>query len=232
MNSDEHLPPSSLAQTTGHEGTAVETLAIIPDSPECKTSSTAGATVSKQGELRRRKDSGKIHRVEHGILSREILVALTQLGEEPKTYRRLERQFRTALKPAPPWGNLFFDRFWASYLRLMLVGRLEAKLVGSKSAENRSSGDLLSLVPGKQPTLILSDTEAQESQAESVLELPSDLLHQLVLAQRYDRHNAREMYRALALLLLLRRRGEAGLEDWATEMLGASSRSTPDHEQG
>ncbi len=114
----------------------------------------------------------------------------------------------------------------------MLIGRLEAKLVGSKPVENGPSRHLLSLMPGKQPTLLLSGAEGREPQAEPTLtELPPDLLHQLVLAQRYDRHNAREMYRALALLLLLRRRGKAGLEDWAAEMLGAG-RSTSDHQEG
>jgi hypothetical protein len=42
----------------------------------------------------------------------------------------------------------------------------------------------------------------------------------LVLVQRYDRHHSREMYRSLALLLLLRRGGEAALESWASEMFG------------
>ena len=58
-------------------------------------------------------------------------------------------------------------------------------------------------------------------------ELPPDLLRGLVLAQRYDRHHSREMYRSLALLLLLRRGGEAALEDWASEMFGAKQ-----HAQG
>ena len=52
-------------------------------------------------------------------------------------------------------------------------------------------------------------------------ELPPDLLRGLVLAQRYDRHHSREMHRSLALLLLLRRGGEAALESWASEMFGA-----------
>jgi hypothetical protein len=52
-------------------------------------------------------------------------------------------------------------------------------------------------------------------------ELPPDLFRRLVLAQRYDRHFSREMYRSLALLLLMRRGGEAALESWASEMFGA-----------
>ena len=202
--------------------TSLEVLPAASCPRETETSSAAHATF-KQGELPRRKDLGQPHRVQHGVLSREVLAALTQRGGNPKTYRRLERQFRAALRPSAPWGNVFFDRFWACYLRLMLIGRLEAELLNSKPAGNRASTLPLSLMPGKQPTLVHPDAEGQVSKAESPLvELSPDLLRQLVLAQRYDRHYAREMYRALAVLLLLRRRGEEGLELWAVEILGAS----------
>lgn len=76
----------------------------------------------------RRRDSGKLHRMRHGILSREALDALVQVGEDRRTLRRLERQYRLALRPAGPFGDLFFDRFWSSYLKLILVSRLETQL--------------------------------------------------------------------------------------------------------
>jgi hypothetical protein len=80
----------------------------------------------------------------------------------------------------------------------------------------------LALVPGHQPTLVREDPDGQPVEAIPLNEaLPSDLLHGLVLAQRYDRHHSREMYRSLALLLMLRRGGEAALESWAIEMFGA-----------
>ena len=211
------------------------TKAAHPSGPEQEKlrplveTSSAPDPAFKQGEFARRKDSGQPHRVQHGVLSREVLAALTRLGENPKTYRRLERQFRAALRPSGPWGNLFFDRFWACYLRLMLIARLETQLLSSKPAGKSASTPRLSLVPGKQPTLLLTDDDGQLSKGEPQLaELPRDLLGQLVLAQRYDRHHAREMYRSLALLLLLRRGGEAALEAWAGEMLGAS-KSTREH---
>ena len=208
----------------GKHGTAASSRRREPE-----TSSAPDPDAFQQEEFPRRKDSGQPHRVRHGVLSREVLATLTQLGENPKTYRRLERQFRAALRPSGPWGNLFFDRFWACYLRLMLIGRLETQLLSSKPACNRASIPPLSLMPGKQPTLVLTGGHGQLSRAETPLtELPPDLLGQLVLAQRYDRHYAREMYRVLALLLLLRRGGETALEVWATEMLGAG-KFTPDH---
>jgi hypothetical protein len=168
-----------------------------------------------------RTDSGKLHRVRHGILSREALDALVQVGEDRKTFRRLERQYRAALRPIGPFGNLFFDRFWSSYLKLNLVGRLETQLFAGKSA-GKSDSASLALVPGRLPTLVSQHPDGQPIEAIQLnAELPPDLLRGLVLAQRYDRHHSREMYRSLALLLLLRRGGEAALEDWASEMLGS-----------
>jgi len=168
-----------------------------------------------------RTDSGELHRMRHGILSREILDALVRLGENRRTFRRLERQYRAALQPIGPIGNMFFDRLWSSYLRLVLIGRLETQQFVSKSVGEKKSISL-ELVPGHQPTLIRQDPDGQPSEATPLEEeLPPDLFCRLVLAQRYDRHFSREMFRSLALLLLMRRGGEAALESWAGEMLGA-----------
>jgi hypothetical protein len=168
-----------------------------------------------------RTDSGKLHRVKHGILSREALDVLVKAGEDLRTLRRLERQYRAALRPIGPFGNLFFDQFWSSYLRLLLSGRLQTRLIASNSA-GKSNPESLALVPGHQPTLVRQDPDSQQSGATSIVqELPPDLLRDLVLVQRYDRHHSRELYRTLGLLLLLRRGGEAALEDWASEMLGS-----------
>jgi hypothetical protein len=190
-------------------------------SPESSPApSPPGVVPTGQPRKSPRADSGKLHRIRHGILSREALSALVQMGEDPRTLRRLERQYRAVLRPAGPFGNLFFDRFWACYLRLMLVGCLESRLFGGKSV-SKSKPASLALVPGPQPTLVCQDPNGQPSEATPLLEeLPSELFRDLVLVQRYDRHHSREMYRALSLLLLLRRGGEAALESWASEMLG------------
>ena len=188
------------------------------------TAQQDGASVPPCGDEPRkahRRDSGKLHRMRHGILSREALDALVQVGEDRRTLRRLERQYRSALRPTGPFGDLFFDRFWSSYLKLILVGRLETQLFAGKSAD-KSESVSLALTPGHLPTLVSQNPDSQP--AEAILsneELPPDLLHRLVLAQRYDRHHSREIYRSLALLLLLRRGGEAALESWASEMFSA-----------
>ena len=186
--------------------------------------SASAEKILRKREPRRacRTDLGKLHRMRHGILSREALDALVQAGEDRKTFRRLERQYRAALRPVVPFGNLFFDRFWASYLRLLLIGRLETRLIeGNSTGKNKPES--LALVPGHQPTLVRQDPDGQPSGATPMMqELPADLLRDLVLVQRYDRHHSRELYRSLGLLLLLRRGGEPALEDWASEMLGNS----------
>jgi hypothetical protein len=169
----------------------------------------------------RRTDSGKLHRVKHGILSREALDSLVKAGEDRRTLRRLERQYRAALRPIGPFGDLFFDRFWASYLRLLLSGRLETRVIAGNSV-GKCKPESLALVPGHQPTLVRQDHDGQPSEATNMMqELPPELLRDLVLVQRYDRHHSRELYRALGLLLLLRRGGEPALEDWASEILGS-----------
>jgi hypothetical protein len=166
-----------------------------------------------------RADSGKLHRVGHSMLSREVLAGLVQAGEDPKTLRRLERQYRAALRPAGVFGNLIFDIFWSSYLKLVLGGRLQAALMGAKKVGRNTTAS--ALVPGPQPTLVCQDSGGLPSQGVPLLDdLPPDLLRDLVLVQRYERPHARELHRSLALLLLLRRGGEAALENWASEMLG------------
>lgn len=167
----------------------------------------------------RRTDSGKLHRVKHGILSRDVLHALISLGEDRRTLRRLENEYRVAFRPTGPVGELLFDRFFSSYLRLVLAARSETQLLQAKPAGNGKQLSL-AIMPGHLPTLVAEHPEEQPVEDGLLSEvLPPDLLRGLVLVQRYDRHFSREMYRSIAMLLLLRRSGEAGLESWASEML-------------
>ena len=67
----------------------------------------------------RRKDTGRLHAVRHGALSRYPLEALRHLGENSKSLRRMEQRFRTELKPHGEIAEVVFDRFWSSYLRCL-----------------------------------------------------------------------------------------------------------------
>lgn len=177
----------------------------------------------KTTRSRRRKDSGRIHARRHGILARNILSALGEMGENLRSLRRIEREFRATLRPRAPLGNLLFDRFWSSYLRLALASRLEANLFTDTKKGSASPPSSPSITIGEKPTLIFASRTESPSGENVKVFLPSSLCQQLALVQRYDRHQSREMYRALALLLLMRRGGESALEDWAAEVLGGTS---------
>jgi len=174
----------------------------------------------KTTKCRRRKDSGRVHAIQHGVLSRNALATLVQLGENSRSLRRLERQFRATFQPRGPLGRLFFDRFWSSYLRLMLVTRMEASVFGSKGSTCAQIPSRPSLIPGSQPTLVIPSTGEISTKENFQPHLPRDLFQKLALLQRYDSHQSREMFRALAVLLLMRRGGESALESWAVEVLG------------
>ena len=53
--------------------------------------------------------------------------------------------------------------------------------------------------------------------------LAPDILHLLLLVQRYDRHFSRETYQALGLLLVLRANGEPALEQSISTMFGVAN---------
>lgn len=167
---------------------------------------------------RQRKDKGRLHAVRHGALARHPLDALRHLGEDPRLLRRLERQFRRDLMPSGTIANLIFDRFWSSYLRCLLAARAEARAFVTSGHDETKAARVPQLIQGDPPALIIDDDQQLLRQA-----LAPDLLRQLLLVQRYDRHFSREMYHALALLLVLRAHGEPGLEQSITRMVGISS---------
>jgi hypothetical protein len=169
---------------------------------------------------RKRKDKGGLHACRHGVLSMHLLTALSDVGENPKNMRRLERKFRAALQPAGELGALLFDRWWSCYLRLVLVARLEARAVATRTPGEGRTTPVPVLAPGKVPTLVLpsgpngaGDSKGAEGG------LSPEIFRQLALVQRYDRHFSREMYRALALLLIMKKDGEVGLEHWVRSTL-------------
>jgi hypothetical protein len=182
-------------------------------SPEILGLSSSACLV--QQKQPKRKDKDHIHAMRHAVLSRYPLEALARLGENVKGFRRIERKFREELKPTGIVGAMLFDRFFSSYLRCVLAARAEAATFApiDQPGEPRL---ITSLKERELPTLVLQDQDPVIT-SES---LSPDLLRQLVLVARYDRHFAREMYRALGMLLVLRRSGQAGLEQCAEHMPG------------
>jgi hypothetical protein len=194
---------------------------IVPEhegSPESSaaddTNHAAAAPVGECCALvlkgRRRRDAGRLHAVRHAVLSRYPLEALRHLGEDLKSLRRMERRFRTELKPQGAIADLVFDRFFSSYLRCVLAARTEANVFARQGQGANKRDTEPRLVDGGLPTLVVEQS-AEGGYLHEALEAVT--LRELSLVQRYDRHFGREMFSALALLLVLRRKGEAGLED-------------------
>jgi hypothetical protein len=150
-----------------------------------------------------RKDKSRIHVTRNAILSRFPLQALASLGENVRQLRRLEATLRAELKPSAGVGNMLFDRMWSSHLRCVLAARAEAMALAPREQQNDLTASTPTLSERELPTLVYAGQGAEK-------ELSSQLLNQLDLLQRYDTHFAREMSRALEMLLILRDRGEAG----------------------
>ena len=165
----------------------------------------------------KRKDQGKFHATRDGVLSRYPLKALKNLGEDDKKFRRIERRFRETLRPVGVIADLLFDRFFASYLRCVLAGRVEAGAFAPIAASANPSAIAPLLEERDVPTLVLRDGPEDASIRAA---LPADIYRELVLIQRYDRHFSREMFRALSLLLVLRDGGEEALKQSIWQFLG------------
>ncbi len=181
------------------------------------TMSECASPLVAPGNDGRRKDKGHLHATRHATLSRYPLEALRHLGENPRTLRRLECRLRAELKPRGAIAAILFDRFWSSYLRCLLAARSELNaLAPGEIAAGQGNGSP-SLCEREVPTLVLPEAQDQRMTYQT---LPPDLFRQLVLVQRYDRHFSREMYRALAMLLVLRSSGEEGLEQSIGHTLG------------
>jgi hypothetical protein len=167
-----------------------------------------------------RKDKGRLHATNHGVLSRYPHEALVRHGENPKTLRKIKRDLLAELKPSGTPGAmffLFFDRFWSSYLRCLLAAKAEAATSAPIDQPAGESQLIASLKEREVPTLVFPD-----SSGTSEIHLSADLLRQLALVARYDAHFSREMYRALGILLILRGGGEAALERCYGKILGVN----------
>lgn len=211
-------PASTLAQDPGQaqgtSGVATESTPPI----------TAEPCAQQKKRTSARKDKGRLHAVRHGALARYPLEALRHLGEDVKALRRLERRFRAELKPRKLIAELAFDRFWAAYLRCLLAARVEASaFFTAGQGPDKAAARVPALLQAERPTLV-TDDEQDINMARQAL--APDVLQQLVLVQRYDRHYSREMFQALALLIMMREGGEHGFEQSITKMFGVIKEST------
>jgi hypothetical protein len=176
-----------------------------------------------------RKDRGRRHAVHGSVLSRSLIRTLERLGENVRALRKIENELRATLKPRGALGRLFFDRFWASVLRLILVARLEE----GGLASGGTTASVPSLREGDLPILVLpgSADGSMDDPGKKVV-FDDEAFRRLALVARYDRSAAREMYRTMSLLLIMRTEGETGLENWVRATAGVKNGVGSDNKNG
>jgi hypothetical protein len=180
---------------------------------------TSEAPESPKREAGERKDQGRRHAVRGSVLSRSLIQTLERLGENVRALRKIESELRATLKPRGALGRLFFDRFWASILRLVLVARLEEGGLTSGGTIAKNLASVPSLREGDLPILVLPESGDGSMQAEKTI-FDSDVFRRLALTARYDRSATREMYRMMSLLVIMRSEGETGLENFVRATAG------------
>lgn len=178
-----------------------------------------------QKQKRARKDTGGVHVVSHGLLSRDPFEILRRLDENPQKLRRLERRLRKALRPEGEIGKLIFDKFWSSHLRSLLAARIEAMIVArlDPSVDRPTSAPIL--VDKENPTLVFS--ERMDDRTGGVFRL-TNVLTDLCLLEKYSVPIRKEEFRALALLLVSLGHGEDGLAESIGQILGLNSETGRD----
>jgi len=156
-------------------------------------------------ETRARKDKGELHVRHHGVLSRNPMQALIRLGENPRELLKIEKMLGAELKPTGMLGKNLFDRAWSSFLRCLLIARMEARLFMPVSQND--SDQMPELKEMELPTLVWPEPGA------SNYNFSDDLTRRLETVLRYDAHFAREFYRAVGMLLALQNGGVSALLD-------------------
>jgi hypothetical protein len=162
-----------------------------------------------------RKDRGCLHAVRGSVLSRGLLHSLQRLGENVRTLRRMESGLRADLKPKGALGQLIFDQFWASVLRLILVARLEEAGLTPQGSTSKTSVSVPFLTEGAVPTLVVPTEDEKFEHDQEERNFGLDVFRRLALLSPYCRAASREMRLARNLLELMRDRGKTGLESWA-----------------
>jgi hypothetical protein len=153
---------------------------------------------------RARKDKGRRHARNHGVLSRNPLEALIRLGENPRELIKIEKMLRAELKPTGTFGKILFDRAWSSFLRCLLIARTEPRLF---MPVDQDSDRMPELKEAELPTLVWSEAGPTN------YGFSDDLMKHLETVLRYDAHYAREFYRAVGFLVAMQTVGLTGLLD-------------------
>jgi hypothetical protein len=206
--------------------TSAETSPHAPEQPDNSPNDaveTSELPESLAKEAPRRKDRACRHVVRGAILSRSLIQTLERLGENVRALRRMESELRADLKPQGALGRLLFDRFWQSYLRLILVARLEEEGLAPQGITTKNSVSVPSLREGALPILVVpEDGDRSKDDPEKAFDFDSEVFRRLSLIARYDCSAAREMCRA-RLLLEMQSEGQTGPENLVRAAAGVKN---------
>jgi hypothetical protein len=158
---------------------------------------------SKNG-ARRRKDENRLHAPKHRILSRNLLQALADRGENIREWQRTIRAYHVELQIQDQIGEMIFDRMCCSLMRCTLVTHAERTIF---IAEDQGPGFDTRL---KQASLIALATNSVNVGGPQAV----NLLNYLSILQRYEAFYRREFNRDLGALLALRDGGPTALADF------------------
>jgi hypothetical protein len=204
-----------------------------PDSLRTDVVETSEAPESPAKDAAGRKDRGRRHAVRGSVLNRSLIQTLERLGENVRALKSIEGELRTTLKPQGALGRLFFDRFWASILRLILVARLEEGGLAPQGNAAKNLSSVPSLRAGDLPILVLPEGgDGSMDNPEKTVLFDSEVFRRLALTARYDRSAAREMYRMMSLLLIMRSEGETGLENFVRATAGVKNGNGAENRNG
>jgi hypothetical protein len=169
----------------------------------------------------KRRDLGGLHAPRNSVLSHGLLEFLRTDGQNIRALRAREAALRKMLRPEGPLGEMFFDQFSASSLRLIVAARLEKKILTQEKPADQTKSLPPELYRQLAPMLITHQGEDNSAERKGQDGCDAELLHQLLLIARYQRAAAREQYRSLNILLLLRDQGEdLGLRNWLSAQVG------------
>jgi hypothetical protein len=133
------------------------------------------------------------------------MAALIRLGENPRQLLKIYKKLRVELKPTGILGDILLDRAWASYLRCLLIARVEANLF--VSVDQDDSDRMPQLKEMDLPTLVFPEACAPN------YGFSDDLMKHLETTLRYDAHYSRQFFGAVRLLVAMQTGGLAGLLD-------------------
>jgi hypothetical protein len=103
---------------------------------EVQVSPATGAKEPQDNNLKQRrsgKRGRKMRYAGHGVLSEHPERALAKAGEDLKKLQRTKRELYRELQPDGALGKILFDRLWFCYLKMLLIARMENKVVPRKT---------------------------------------------------------------------------------------------------